>query len=149
MTLRDDLLNVAEDVREIPGDLGLRLFSVEVFKRTHSGERVGIGTTYDTVKTLLVASYKPKVVQVTSRDIIASGGLYQEQDLRVGPLTPTKINVPDFDPPVGVAPVELLFRITGPGYEAGAWFKKINMVTTRPFRYEFVVRATAEKPSDV
>jgi len=149
MTLRDDLLDVVEDVREIPGDLGLRLFSVEVFKRTHAGERVGLGTSYDTTKTLLVAAYKPKVVQVSSRDIIASGGLYQEQDLRVGPLTPTKINVPDFDPPVGVAPMELLFRITGPGYEAGAWFRKINMLTTRPFRYEFVVRATAEIPSDV
>lgn len=145
-TFRDDLLDVVEDVREIPGDLGLRLFSVEVFKRIYSGERVGVGTAYDVTKVLLVASFKPKVVQVTSRDIIASGGLYQEQDLRVGPLTPTKINVPDFDPPTGSQPLELLFRITGPGYEAGAWFKKINMLTTRPFRYEFVVRATAERP---
>lgn len=144
MTLRDDLLDLAEDVREIPGELGVRLFDVDVFKRVWSGERVGIGVGYDNAKPLFVASFRPKVVQVTSRDIIASGGLYQEQDLRIGPLTPSKVVVPDFDPPMGTQPLELFFRITGPGYEGGAWFKKVNQLTTRPFRYEVVVRATAE-----
>lgn len=146
MTLRDDLLELAEDVREIPGEFGVRLFSVDVFKRVWSGERVGLGSGYDSSEVVLVATFNPKVVQVSSRDIIASGGLYQEQDLRVGPMTPTKVDVSAFDPPVGTQPMELFFRITGPGYEAGAWFKKVNQLTTRPFRYEFVVRATAEKP---
>ena len=87
MTFRDDLLDDIDEIREIPGELGLRLFTVEVFRRDWSGERPGLGTGYDTVTSVLVGTYNPKVTQVSSRDIIASAGQYQDQDLRIGPIT--------------------------------------------------------------
>lgn len=143
MTLRDDLLDDIDEIREIPGEIGLRLFTVQVFKRVWSGDRPGLGTDTDTITSVLIGTFNPKVTQVSSRDVIASAGQYQDQDLRIGPITPSKVDVPIFDPPVGVQPMEVFFKLVGPGYESGAYFRKINQLTTRPFRYEFVVRADA------
>lgn len=156
MALVDGLLPVLDKVRGIPAALGLRPYTVSIFKRTWSGSRVGVGTATDTVTGELVSlgTYNPRVRAVTTREIIASAQLYAEQDLRIGPITPPYAGssadhnaFSDFDPTPVASPVQLWFKITGPGYPAGgAWFRKVSQDTTDVFAYWFVVRKTGEIP---
>lgn len=154
MTLRDSLLSTVDKIRGIPDTLGVRLYTVTIRVRTWTGARPGIGSGVDADSVFWVdgGTHKPRVVQVTSRDVIASGGMYQDQDLKVGPVTPSYsgggVSVDAIDPPPGVSPAEVFFKIVGPGMESGgSWFKKINTNTLpSPFGYTFVVRATGEAP---
>lgn len=153
-TLRQALLPVVDALRGIPAQLGLRLYSVSVFSRTWSGTRVGIGESNDASSKLMVnlGTYDTKVQLVTARDVIASGGLYTDQDLKIGPITPPYTgsgkdnnDITVFDPTPNASPVEIFFRVTGPGFPAeGAWFKKISQNVMGNFRYTFVVRKTGE-----
>ncbi len=155
-SLREALLPVVDQLRGIPGQLGLRQYTVSIYKREWTGPRVGLGFSTDTETPIAVdlGSYTPKVKMLTTHDIIASGGAYTDQDLKVGPITPPFAGSgPDgnditvFDPTPGEAPVEIFFKIIGPGYPAeGAWFKKIAQDVTGNFRYMFTVRKTAEIP---
>jgi hypothetical protein len=90
---------------------------------------------------------RPKVEQVSQATIIASGGLYQDQDLKIGPLTPAYGIASGIDPavfdPAGASNTEVLFLLTGPGLPAaGAWYRKVGQEVTGNFRYSLVVRAT-------
>ena len=155
-TLRDALLPAIDAIRGIPDALGVRLYDVTIRVRTWSGSRPGVdastSTDADSIFYVDAGTHRTRVVQVTSRDVIASGGMYQDQDLKVGPLTPAYtgggVDVSLFDPPTGAAPVEVFFKIAGPGMASGgSWFKKINTNTVpSPFGYTFVVRATGETP---
>jgi hypothetical protein len=155
-TLRDSLLPAVDQIRGIPGALGLRLFTVSVFKRTWSGQRVGLGSNTDTTSGLKVdlGIFQTKIRLLRMEEIIVSGGLYSAQDIEVGPITPpftgsTLDNdaISIFDPPVGGPPLELFFNIQGPGFASGGeFFKKIDQNVTRNFRYMFIVRKTAEIP---
>ena len=155
-TFRDAFLPVIDQIRGIPGSMGLRLFTASVVLRQWTGARIGIGTKLDTqtpTKTTL-GLYSVKVTQVSSKDIIASGSLFQEQDMKVGPITPPYAgsaadgdSIALFDPPTTLAPTEVFFNITGPGMPpGGAWFKKVSQDVSKSFRYTFIVRRTAEIP---
>lgn len=157
-TPRNLLLPVVDKLRGIPGLFGLRIFTVSVVTRTWNGSRPGVdnSTSTDTTKGVKVdlGTYRTKVTQITARDVIASGGMYTDQDVRVGPITPPYTGstqdgdaITVFDPLPNAAPQEIFFNIQGDGYPAGgAWFKKISQDVTRPMRYEFVLRRSAETP---
>src|SRR5579875_666951 len=92
-TLGSSILPALDAIRAIGGKLGLRPFTVTARLRVWSGERPGVGayTDTDTVLTNMAAdgTKQPVMVkQVSRRDAIASGGLYTDRDLRVGPITP-------------------------------------------------------------
>lgn len=160
LTLRQALLPVVDKLRGIPGQLGLRLFTVTVVSRTWTGVRPGIGVNTDTQTGIKVdlGIFQTKVTQLTSKDVFASGGLYTDQDLLIGPITPPfpssgadgdAISV--FDPVYGANPTEVFFNIVGQngygGYPAGgAWFKKISQNVSKNFRFTFIVRKTGEIP---
>jgi hypothetical protein len=156
-TLRSALLPVVDAARGIPGQLGLRLFTVYVVQRTWAGGRPGVGASSDTTTNVKVdlGDYQTKVRVLTSKEVIASGGLYEMQDVEVGPITPPytgsvvdndAISVFDPAPTAGVG-FELFFKVIGPGYPAtGAWFKKISQRVDLSFRYTFVLRRTGKQP---
>ncbi len=124
--------------------------------RSWDDSRVGLGNNTDVEKKILVdlGHFSPRVTRVSSQDIIASGGVYTDQDLKVGPITPpfsgsTQDNsdTTSFDPTPGSSGAEVFFKLIGPGLPAeGAWYKKISQDVTRNFGYTFVVRKTAEIP---
>lgn len=163
-SLGTDLLDVLDDIRGIPGELGLRPYKVTVIVRTWTGTRPGVdaSTSTDTpaVITVDIGQQHPKVRQLTDRDVIASGGQYTDRDFRIGPITPptTGGNAGDapypagiraavFDPPTSSSPTEVFFRVEGPGMPAGGtYFKKIGQDVSRPLHYEFTVRDTGETP---
>ena len=155
-SLRDALLPVVDVFRALPGALGLRLFSVSIVQRTWTGTRAGFGTSTDVATGLKVdlGIYQTKITLISANDAIASGGLYTNQDLRVGPITPPFSGsfadgdaITVFEPVVGASPTEIFFNVKGPGYPAaGAWFQKVSQDVTKSFRYTFVIRRTAEIP---
>lgn len=147
MSFRDDILDVIEDRRSLPGELDIRQFRVFVVVRLWTGDRPGVGDSDDTETELLVSGYPPKVKPVTSKDAIASGGLYTAADLRVGPMTPPNTNggiAPGVHNPVtDPNPQEILFRVEGPGLpDGGAWFKRVGDETYGNFSHYLVLRQT-------
>jgi hypothetical protein len=155
---RHALREVVDAIRGIPDDLDLREYSVAIRVRTWNGSRPGVdsstATDVDSYFYVDGGTHRPRVKQVTQRDIIASGGVYQDQDLRIGPLTPPypggaadNTDVSVLDPAITSSATEIFFLITGPGMGSnGSWFKKITMDVTRPFTRTFVVRRTGETP---
>lgn len=153
--LRDSLLPALDTIRGIPGQLGLRLFTVSITKRLWAGADIGLGTSSDTTTGVKIdlGAFPVKIRNLSQRDAIASGGLYTDQDIEVGPITPPFAGsaadgdaISVFDPPVGTYQ-ELFFNITGPGYSvAGDWFDKISQRTDRSFRYTFVLRKNGRRP---
>jgi len=161
VNLRTGLLPVVDGVRGLPGLLGLRIYTVQVCYETWSGtdasgrSGVGIGTkTLSALMTLRVdqGGAAPHVRQVSQKDIIASGNLYQDQDLKVGPMTPpytgsTKDDdqILIFDP-ASTPPESLHFFVTGPGYASGAWFKKIGDKVDGPISWFIFLRKNPVTP---
>lgn len=164
----DPLLHAIDVIRGIGDRIGVRPYVVAILVRRWSGARPGVDASYqiDDDQTFFVdgGTHRPRVFEVSQRDIIASGGVFQDQDLKIGPITPpftgagnsaaNKSTISIFDPVQGSMSSEIFFYITGPGMGAaaganagGSWFKKISMSITRPFRYEFVVRRTGEIPN--
>lgn len=151
---RDGLLPVVDILRGIPGQLGLRLFTVSVVSRVWTGSRSGLGSNTDTTTGVKVdlGIYQTKVRQLAEKDVVASGGLYSTQDFEVGPITPPFVGstadgdaITVFDPSPGSSPTEVFFNIKGPGFPvAGAWFRKVGQDVTKSFRYTFTVTRTAE-----
>ena len=144
--LRTNLLPVFNQVRKLMKTLNFRRHSVMVRTITWSGARVGLGTKtiVDTPIVLDDDNTPPKVTLITSEDIIASGGLYQQGDYLVDKITPAfsggGLEVNDFELPVGSQPTEILYQLIGPEFPEGAWFKKVSTETYRNFRYSFVLR---------
>jgi hypothetical protein len=154
-TLRDALLPVVDALRNMPAVIGLRLHVAAIVVRRWTGGSLGVGTFIDSVSGLKIdrGLSNVKVRNLSQRDIIASGGIYTDQDVVVGPITPPYTGstldndaISVFDPPVLGGPVEVLFRIQGPGYSAaGDWFRKIGQRTDQPFRYMLYLRKTGEQ----
>lgn len=84
-TLRDDLLPVVDEMRQIPDDLGLRRYSVFFRVRTWSGGKPGLGDPKD-VDTYIVP--KPKVRQLSTKEVAESAGTYEAGDYMIDKITP-------------------------------------------------------------
>lgn len=148
-SFREDLLrDVVVEVRKIPQrDFDLRQYEVVLRTVTWTGRRVGDGTatSADTVLTMDGAGTRMKLRQVTSREIVASGGKYEEGDFKIGPFTPAFPGggrAPDFVLPAqSASPTEVRVRVTGPGM-AGVWCSIIDTQTTKNFSYTFTLRRT-------
>jgi hypothetical protein len=151
-TIRDQYLGLLDNYRGMLGAVwDLRRYDVVLRTTTWAG---GVlpgdhGATPTVVETALTCNgQRVKVEQVSQRDIIASGGQYQDQDLRIGPLTPYSAGfTAGFDPSVlDPAPgtnMSVVLLITGPAYPAGALFRKLSLeMQSGNFRYCMIVRKT-------
>ncbi len=155
-TLRDSLLSTIDIVRGLPSTLGLRPHIVSVRVKIWNNERAGIVSAIqkDTSIKVNFALGNVKVRNMLQQDVLASGGLYTDQDIVVGPITPpylgssidnNQINV--FDPGTSQSPIEVLFNIQGPGYSPqGDWFVKRGQRVDQPFRYMLYLRKTGQQP---
>lgn len=86
MTLRDDLIPVVDDARQLIDDMGLRRFVVVVRKRTWSGGQLGLGTATNVDLTL---APKPKVGDVPERLVFAEPGKFEAGDRFVRRISAT------------------------------------------------------------
>ena len=158
--------------RSIRGILGLNPYTVKIRVRVWTGNRPGLfGTTYTDTDTPVTVGIPPLGPQnptvrfVSNREIVASGGLYRDRDLRIGPLTPSYVSTligaccagyaaagtggfvdTTLDPLVvnGFA-VEVFWNVAGPSMPVGgAWAKRVQEIETA-MHFEIVVRATGEQ----
>lgn len=162
---RDAFLPVVDQIgRGLPNLFGLPQYDVSLSVVSWSGARPGLGTLTAggpyalTVNADQLGNNRPKVVQVTAREVFASGGLYAEGDYRIGPLTPAYVALDgspagtlpsDVERLVVSNPQEVFFNLKGPGMSdptGGDWFKLVEANFAKPFRYTFVIRKTAQKP---
>ncbi|MDI3282119.1 hypothetical protein [Polyangium sp. 15x6] len=156
MSLVDDCKPIFEGARVLLADLGFRRYDVVMRIVDWSGDTVGDGTKTVTDYPLEIQGRPVKVRRVKQEDVVASGGTWEDIDYRVGPFTPSftgafppfivgGLMVEDFNPPVVTTPRSVYYRITGPGIEDGAWFKKIAQETDRNWSYYFTVRKTSTR----
>jgi hypothetical protein len=153
-TIRDSLLPLVDKLRGLPVIFGLRPHIVVALTRVWSGERPGVGSFTDSTFGLKVglAIGFAKARNVSQREVIASGGLFTDQDMVVGPITPPYPTsavdndaIALFNPATSGSPTEVFFNIQGPGYSVGGdWFKKIAQRTDQSFRYMIWLRKTGE-----
>jgi len=148
VSLRTRLLSVAERVRSIPGRLDVRQNVVTVRVREWSGQSSGEGVFTDTDTDLhILTSYNIRVQEVSTKDIVASGGQLTQQDLKVGPFTPGFILDDTIDPPTNHLPREILFRVTGRGMPTGGrWFRRYDADDMKNFSAFLFLKATGDLP---
>jgi hypothetical protein len=151
------MLTLADRLRALPASpFGLRESAVSVVTRTWSSGRIGYpdstATSYtDTTPLPIVhtGGFNPKIREMSTREISASGGLYELGDLIVGPITPRYPDAPAAQ--VGgyteaqVAPrvaadapgVEVIYLVTGP--EAGR-YRRVTVTVDHALHYTLVLR---------
>jgi hypothetical protein len=154
------ILPALDQIRAIGGLLGLRPYTVFIRTRQWPDRRVGYKTFVDNnggpdvQLTDGQAPIGPQPVRVrllSNKDIIASGGLYRDRDLRVGPITPAYLasilpaggfGDSTVDPPqVGSVPTEILWIVKGPSLPPqGSIHERIGMEETALHIY-LVLRA--------
>ena len=149
-TIVDDVLPILDGVRGEILDEVVGLYSYDILMRVvaYTGERPGMGTkTVTDTPLTLDGVHRIDVNRISSRDILASGGKYAEGDFRVGPLTPEYQGggrAPSYfnPPPPASGAQEVFYRLTGPGFESGAWFTKIDQQVDGNFGLFFTLRAS-------
>lgn len=156
-TLRESCLEILDHTRGISPILDLRRYDVSIVIRQWTGSRPGQGTSTITPLPFLVDNYKyrPKVRLLTTKEIIASNGLYVDGDYLVGRITPQYTSLDgyvygyipdDLRPIVTSQPREIFFKMIGPGLESqGSWFSTVEVSVERNLHYTFVIRKTAQK----
>jgi hypothetical protein len=154
MTIQTNCLPIFENARVLLADAGLRRFDVVMRVVVWSGQTAGEGTQTVTDTPLVIQGKRPGVRRVEQKDVIASGGTYEDLDMRIGPFTPafTGAGQPfdsgglepvDFNPGTDTSTREIYYKLTGPGMESGAWFKKIGQRSDSAFSYYLTVRKIA------
>jgi hypothetical protein len=152
----DSFLPALDQLRGVAGILGYRQIAVTVRVVTWTGNIPGKGTSsfVDTPITVMSGAQNPRVTQVTERDVIASGGLYSTQDVKVGPFTPPfgatffiaagGVSQTTTDPsqtvPASSGFKEIHYALTGKGYPNKAWFERVGSDNVSPTRWIVYLR---------
>lgn len=142
-TLRDDLLPVFDDLRQLPDQFGLRRYSVVLRTRTWSGGEPGIGSPVDTDTTV---TPPPRVRVMSPKEIAASGGTYQDGDFMIEKITPryTSPTTGGWSPGLlherpGASADDVVIVLTGD--EGTIECTAVKFFFDRAFNYRIVARA--------
>lgn len=146
-TLRDQLLPLLSQVRQLPADLGFRPYTVVLRVRTWAGGRVGlpVGSSPSHTDTTLPSG--TRVRQMSQREVDGSGGRYQTGDFVVSGITPS-FTGGGFTPAdlqvVPTAAQDVVYLLTGP--EGTLECNQVGNDFTKPTRYSLVLRLVAPPP---
>lgn len=161
MTFRDQILSPLDAIRGIGGRLGLRRFTVTVRTRVWTGAIPGDGTSTDTDVVLTnqdaTGTMQPVMVRQLKRsEVITSGGLYADRDIRVGPMTPDYAAQffqqstggyadGDLDPVPTASATQLFYMVSGPGWpQPQGLAEKVGMESTDLHLY-LILRSTGRQ----
>jgi hypothetical protein len=166
--LAQGTLSMLDALRGLRGILGYSPISVTVRVVTSSGGAPGQGAIVSVVDTpLLVMTatntpQNPRVIQVRERDALASGGIYSNQAMKVGPLTPAFMAsivgpaggfpASTLNPPVAPdgSVAEVHFKLSGAGFQFPVWFKRVADEVEHATRYFVILeRSGFQNPGGV
>ncbi len=139
MTFRDQMNRLADRVRGVPQALDERTTSVTVRTVTWLGGRRGVdgGSVYSD----LVLTPRPKVREVSQRDIASSAGRYTVGDVKVGPITPAYpgggYTVAQLDPTLTTNGLEVVYVLDG---GVTGEYARVSVGTDRSHSYFVVLR---------
>jgi hypothetical protein len=143
MSFIEGLKAAIDQARGIPGKLGLRPFPVLIRVRSWSGARAGLGTATDTDTDLLRVGEKPHVRQLSEREILASGGLYQDQDLELvltADYATGGTSLATLEPETNTQPQEIFFKV------GDHWYKKVSQKVDSAHTYRLTLRKLGKVP---
>ncbi len=138
------MLPLADRVRAKAGPTrwDVRTNALTIRRRTWSGLPGAVGSVPTDVD--LAVTPRPKIRELSLREVSGSGGRFEAGDLRVGPFTPayavptTGGYTPEQLKPTTTSPnVEALYIVTGPN--AGT-YSLVDLDTSRPTQYTMTVR---------
>lgn len=132
MTLADDLKALARDIRAIPGQLGIRPYTVTVRVSSWSGGAIGEGTETVVLDTAIVegGGQSPKVRRPNSEEVAL--GALDAGDLVVGPITPSPAGFTHTQLTGGTATTGQLvsYIVTGPDWDSGTARFRLKAIQT-------------------
>ncbi len=147
MSLRTSLLKTVDTVRAVlsKSSIDERTTSVTIRTRTWTGGRVGAdGGTSDSDVTL---TPRPRVKELSQREIAGSGGRYQAGDVRVGPITPAwssgGYTAAQLAPVITANGIEILYVLAG---GIAGEYSRVDLETARSHSYFLVLRRLRATP---
>lgn len=140
MTLRDQLLPLIHGVRAIPGNLGLRPYSVAVLTGTWSGTNTGRGSSIGELTAITEGGGQNPKVRMLNSEELALGSL-GKGSVTIGPITPDFAGggtpLSDLMPAVAAGQTVHVL-LTGPEYPSGARFLIKDIQTDRALHWTLV-----------
>ena len=150
MTIRDAALPILDAWRgRLDTQFGLRRYDVALLTREWPSGSVpgshGITPVETTVALTVGDAGRPRVDQLSAREIAASGGLYEDRDIRIGPFTPPYVGGGAdpvwFAPPVSGDRREYYILISNADTgELNQKYQVLRVDRSRPLRWMMVAR---------
>jgi hypothetical protein len=142
-TIADSLRGLANDIRAIPGQFGIRPYTISVTTRTRSGTYGLQGGAANSTTAITEADGQPPKVRWLNDEEIALGSLPRGA-VRVGPITPSHTGGggADFATITGQDNDEteiLYYTLTGPDFPNGAKYKLSQAHSDRALHYTLVL----------
>ncbi len=135
---------------KIPTSFGIRSATLTVRTTLMSGSMIdnpSVASTDTIIRSSTGDRYKIRVL--STKDIVASGGLYQSGDFRMGPITPpfpgSGFTKDDLIPP-SVAGQDVLYGITDQTGQT-QWCQMVSNDTAHDLHWYIILRATGSVPS--
>lgn len=140
---RDRLNAIADRARRIA--VPIRTCTVSIRKATWSGDQVGDGTA--TFGPALALPTYVKVREITSKEVAASGGKFEEEDLMVGPITPSfgsgGLKLSDIIPDALSDKEAIEYTVAG---AVNGIYRLFGSTEAKPFRCMLTLRRTRKTP---
>lgn len=146
MTLADDLKPLVWSIRAIPGNLGLRPYSVAIVNGYKQGTHTGDLTIFETTSVTEGGGQSPRVRWLSDEEVALAGighGLVE-----IGPITPSHtgdgtdlglLTAAELD-----AGDVLHVLITGPKHPDGAVYRVVKVTADRALQYRLTCRPVGE-----
>lgn len=137
---------MVDAVRAIAGPSGLdvRVYQLTIITRTWPDGRPGLGKPSD-VALVLPKIYK--IENISAKEIAASGGRYQQEDIRVGPVTPAFSGGGYSEAqlaPEGANGVEIIYQLSDGTKTTD--YALVEIKTGAAFHYTLVIRRRRRSP---
>lgn len=134
---RERYRRIAARARRIPGEHGLRPYTVAIVVGTWSGKYVGGGAKYEQLEQITECSGQPPKVRFLSEEAIALANL-NKGSVTIGPITPPYASggtaLSDLAPAVH-ARQTVHVQLVGPAYPEGAKFAVKEIKTDRALHW--------------
>lgn len=147
MALADDLKPVLSRIRAIPGQLGLRPYSVKMLVRTYAGATVGVGGYADTETEIVEeGGYPPKVRWLSDERLSLAG--YAAGTIEVGPITPSHTgggaSLETLEQSGVLTRAEVHLIVTGPEHPSGAKYRVRSLRSDHAMHYTLRAERVAD-----
>jgi hypothetical protein len=150
MSFADDIKPLLNSIRGIPGQFGLRPYSVDIVIRRKAGKYGLDGSASEVSRiTLSEGGYPPKV-RILNDEELALGGLGRGA-LQVGPITPDFLTGGASFAEITASAAQdhdlVHFEVTGPAHPNGARYRLIDAQSDRAMHWMLRLAPVASLPA--